>query len=284
MCAIVLFLAQPAVAFQATPDSAAASGTSSATQLPATTPASAAAKGDKLPDTVFLRLDKNHDKTIADLELSAKEAVPYAAQLKKADVDGNNRVTWEEFSRLGELPLYRDIRTVAAILLVLGFGAFCLFLDGLFDPEHRDYFWLSLVGTIACVALGFLAGRSWFLQGVPYLAFVAGASLVVIVVAALFGAMREREEPEAAPTGPVVYQVGKPTGTKPGGTKPGAPAAPRKPAPPVRTPRPAPMPRPPVPERRPSAKPEATPRPAPPRPPSSRPPPPGGPKPPPTKS
>jgi hypothetical protein len=245
-----------------------------------------------LPDSVFLMLDKNHDKVLSESELNSPEAAPYSAKLRQADRDGNNVVTLEEFGQLGEVPFYRDPRTAAAILLIVGFGAYCMFLDGLFDPDHRDYFWLS-IGVMALGAgLAFFVTKPWFLEQSPYLGYVAVAPVLFIVAAMLFGATKEKEEPTAAPTGPVVYQVGKKTGdTSAGATKTGQ--TPRKPAPPVRTIRPAPMPRPPVPERRPQASPKpvppkpTTPPPStPPRPPGTRPPgtrPPGGPKPPPSK-
>jgi hypothetical protein len=298
---VFVLCSRPLGAQQSPPGQPAPTGapTASATPQTGAVPAQSSGATDRLPESVFLRLDKNHDKAISDAELTSTDAAPYAAKLKLADVDGNNRITLEELKRLGEVPLYRNPRTAAALLLIVGFAAFCLFLDGLFDPEHRDYFWLSIIGTFVCAALAFLFGRSWFLQEIPFLAYVAAASALVIVIAAVFGATREREEPEAASTGPVVYQVGKPTGTK-AVAKPGAPTQPpRKPAPAVRTPRPAPVARPPVPERRPQPPPQATPRPEPPpqatprpapppprpippRPPGSRPP--SGPKPPPSKS
>jgi hypothetical protein len=235
-----------------------------------------------LPESVFLKLDKNHDKVIGDSELTSPEAAPYAAKLKQADRDGNNRVTWEEFNRMGEVPLYRDPRTAAALLLILGFGAYCLFLDGLFDPDHRDYFWLSIAGVVVCAGSAYLLGKSWFLEQAPFLGYVAVAPALLIMIATLFGATQEKEEAPAGPAGPVVYQVGKKAGdTASGAAKSGQP--PRKPSPPVRTPRPAPLPRPAVPERRPPTTPKpAAPRATPPRPPGTRPP--GGPKPPPGKS
>jgi hypothetical protein len=216
---------------------------------------------------VFLMLDRNHDKQLTEAELTTPDAGPYASKLKEADRDGNNRITFEEFSRLGEVPLYRDPRAAAAILLVLAFAAFCMFLDGLVDPDHRDYFWLAIAGMTASVGLVFVVAKPWFLEQPPYLGYVAGATVVLIIAAFIFGATKEKEEVAAAPTGPVVYQVGK----KPGETastagKPGQPP-PRKPPPPVRTPSP-PRPAPSTP-------------PTPPRPPGNRPP--GGPKPPPGK-
>jgi hypothetical protein len=250
--------------------------------------AGSSTNSDRLSESVFLMLDKNHDKVLTEAELNSAEALPYASKLKQADRDGNNRVTLEEFNQLGELPFYRDLRTVAVILLVLGLGAYCVFLDGLFDPEHSDYFWLSIGGMVVCVGLAFFVAKSWFLEQTPYLGYVAAAPVLLIVAAILFGATKEKEEATAAPTGPVVYQVGKKTGdTSAGAAKS---QAPRKPPSPVRTPRPAPVPRPPVPDRRPQASPKPTPpnvvppkpsTPTPPRPPSTRPP--GGPKPPPGK-
>jgi hypothetical protein len=241
-----------------------------------------AATGDQLPENLFLKLDKNHDKVISDSELTSPDAAPYLAKLKQADRDGNNRITLEEFNQIGEVPLFQDPRTAAAVLLILAFAAFCMFLDGLFDSDHREYFWHSVAGMVVCVACAYFLGQKWFLAQTPYLGYVVAAPIVVMIIAALAGGMREKEEAPAAPAGPVVFQVGKKPGDAAAGKKAAATSPPRKPPP--RTPRPAPLPRPPVPERRPSAAPPSTPpaapRPAPPRPPSARPPAPG-PKPPP---
>jgi len=224
------------------------------------------AGNQRLPDSVFFTLDRNRDNAIDKSELATPEAAGYRSQLAEADRDGNGFITKEEFSQLGQLPFYRDVKTAAAILLVLCFAAFCLFLDGLLDPDHRDYFIYSIAAMAAFGVLSFLVGRSWFLTERPYLAFVALAPAVLIGLAFVFGATREKEEAPEGPKGPVVYKVGKGTsGTQP--AKPASGPGTKKSGPPARTPRPAPIPRPPVPERRP----QTPPRSAPPRPPGTPP-------------
>lgn len=277
---IVTFHFSPSIAQQPQPPATGpnASATSDAGTSSSQHSTKSAGAKERIPESVFQKLDKNHDKVLTEPELNTPEAAPYASRIWDADRDGNKRITLEEFNRLDETPIYRDPRTAAVLLLIIGFGAFCLFLDGLFDPEHRDYFLWSAVGALVCVALSFVLGRAWFLEQPPYIAYVAVVPAVVILVAVVAGATREQEAPPAAPTGPVVYQVGKPTGPT---AKPGAGGQPPRRTPPPRTPRPPPMARPPVPERRPPSTGQPPPRPTPPRPPGSRPP--GNPKPPPGK-
>lgn len=231
---------------------------------------------DRLTDSLFLTLDKNHDKMIDEAELKSEEAARYRDDLKSADRDGSGKISLEEYRRIGEVPFYRDIKTVAAVLLTLSFACFCVFLDGLLEPDRRDYFLLTIGGSVVLAGLAYLFATEWYLNAEPFLGFVAAIPLLVIVLAFLTGATKEKEE-EVAPSGPVVYKVGKPTAEGTPAPKPGQPAAPRKSTAPIRTPRPAPLPRPPVPERRPQSPPRAQP----PRP--SGPPPGSGPKPPPKK-
>ena len=233
---------------------------------------------DRLTDSLFLRLDKNHDKVIDETELKSTDAAPYRDDLKAADRDGNAKTTLEEFRRIGEVPFYRDVKSVAAILLLLAFASFCMFLDGLLEPDRRDYFLWSIAGSVALAGLAYLCAQSWFFAGKPFLGFVAAVPVLVVVVAFLMGATKEKEEP-TVPAGPIVYKVGaKPAAEGTPAQKPGQPAIPRKSTAPIRTPRPAPVPRPPVPERRP----QTPPRSQPPRPPGPSAPG-GGPKPPPKK-
>lgn len=281
--ATMLWIAASQVnAQQPTPSGPAGSSgpTNSVTQpsSPGATPKKSASWKDRLTDSLFLRLDKNHDKSIDETELKSTDAAPYRDDLKAADRDGNGRITQEEFRRRGEVPFYRDLRSVAAILLLLGFACFCMFLDGLLEPDRRDYFLLTIGGSVVSAGLAYLFAQNWFFDGKPYLGFVAAVPVLLIVLAVLTGATKEKEEP-TGPTGPIVYKVGaKPTAEVTPGQKPSQRVAPRKPTAPVRTPRPAPLPRPPVPERRP----QTPPRTQPPRPPGPSAPG-SGPKPPPGK-
>lgn len=243
------------------------------------TPAGSSAKqsNGKPPDLLFQKLDKNHDKKIDKTELASPDVGPYRSKLEKADRNRDGMITKEEFDRADEVPFYSDPLTLAALFLIAGFASFCLFLDGLLEPDRRDYFLLAIGGSVLCVGLAYLFGSRWFLGESPYLAFVAVAPAVLIVLALITGVTQAQEEQPVVPSGETVYKVGKTPSTS--GTASQKPAQqPRRAAPPVRTPRPAPMPRPEVPERRPSA----APRPSPPRPsgPSL---PPAGPKPPPGK-
>jgi len=228
-----------------------------------TTPKKPASWKDRLTDSLFLRLDKDHDRAIDEKELKSTDAAPYRDDLKSADRDDNGKITQEEFRRIGEVPFYRDVKSVAAILLLLAFAGFCMFMDGLLEPDRRDYFLWSIAGSVALAGLAYLCAQSWFFAGKPFLGFVAAVPVLVVVLAFLMGATKEKEEP-AVPAGPVVYTVGAkpPAGGTPA-QKPGQPAGPRKSTAPIRTPRPAPLPRPPVPERRP----QTPPRSQPPRPP-----------------
>jgi hypothetical protein len=274
--------------------------TTGATPPANTTPTQdASSREGELPESLFDRVDKNHDKSITESELKATEAAPYVEQLKRADQNKDGRITREEFDRARQPPFHRDPRTAAALALVLAFAAFCLFLDGFLEPDRRDYFWLSIGGCVAATGVAYLFVASWFLNESPYLAYIAAVPLVLLVIAWLAGATREIEVEVTDPTKQVRYKVGsaapgargatgtaKATPAAGAATKPAGTAAPRRPAPPPRTPRPAPLPRPPVPERRP----QPPPRPQPPRPPGAGPPPggtkppPGGTKPPPGKS
>lgn len=293
LSATMLWLAlSAAVAQQPTPSGPGVSPGAPAAATQPTSPGAASkppASTDRLTDSLFQRLNKNHDKVIDETELKSTEAAPYRDELKSADRDNNGKITQEEFRRAGEIPFYRDPRSAAAVLLVLGFACFCMFLDGLLEPERRDYFLLTIAGSVLLAGLAYLFAPNWFLDADakphhPYLGFVAAVPVLVIVLAFLTGATKEKEEQPAAPAGPVVYKVGaKPTtagapAQKPGQPPPGQPATARKPAAPVRTPRPAPLPRPPVPERRPPTPPRSQP-PRPPGPSASG----GGPKQPPEK-
>jgi hypothetical protein len=256
-----------AVAQQATPPGPAGSSGPPTSETLAGSPGVTAKKSlirkDRLTDNLFLRLDKNHDKAIDEAELQSAEAARYRDELKSGDRDGNGRISKEEYRRIGEVPFYRDAKSLAAVLLVLGFACFCMFLDGLLEPERRDYFVWTIVGSVALAGLAYLFAPNWFTDAKPYLAYVAVVPVLLIVLAILMGATKEKEE-VAAPAGPVVYKVGaKPTAEGTPAQKPGQPATTRKSTAPVRTPRPAPLPRPPVPERRP----QAPPRSQPPRPP-----------------
>lgn len=256
-----------AVAQQATPPGPAESSGPPTSETPTGSSGTKAKKSlsreDRLTDNLFLRLDKNHDKAIDETELQSADAARYRDDLKSGDRDGNGRISQEEYRRIGEVPFYRAPKSLAAVLLVLSFACFCMFLDGLLEPERRDYFLWTIIGSVVLAGLAYLFAQNWFTDAKPYLAYVAVVPVVLIVLAILTGATKEKEEP-AAPAGPVVYKVGaKPTPEGTPAQRPGQPAATRKPAVPVRTPRPAPLPRPPVPARRPQAPPRSQPPPRP---------------------
>src|SRR5262245_33913162 len=172
---IVAFQFSPSIAQQPQSPATGPSGTgpSDGANSPSQSATKSGGAKQRIPESVFQKLDKNHDKVLTEPELNTPDAAPYASRIWEADRDGNKRITLEEFNRLDETPIYRDPRTAAALLLIIGFGAFCLFLDGLFDPEHRDYFLWSAVGVLVCVALGFVLSQAWFLEQPPYIAYVA---------------------------------------------------------------------------------------------------------------
>jgi hypothetical protein len=212
-------------------------------------PVVVATSDDRLPEDLFQKLDKNYDGVILDVEIGESDRARYGELLQRADRNQDRRITREEFALARQLPLHRDIRTGAALLLIVAFACFCLFLDGLLEPDRRDYFWHAIGGMIVPLGLAFLIAPGWFLEQSPYLGFVAVVPIGLVLLALVTGATRDKEG--AAAQGPVVYKVGtKPSAAGPQAQRPGAPA-PRKPAPPPRTPRPAPVPRPPLPERRP---------------------------------
>jgi len=255
----------------------------SAATAPTASPAAAPA-ADQSPQSLFRKFDANRDGILTGAEVTDQPIGESGPTVKEADGNGDGHVTREEFAAALKTPLLRDPRTLAALLLLVGFAGFCLFLDELLDPERREYYLWAILSTVVTAALAFLFASGWFITEQPYLAFVAIAPVVVVVLAIVCGATKEIER-QMLPQGPVVYKVGsggKSTASPAsagassgGGTGPAA--APRRPAArPVRTVRPAPVPRPPVPERRPGPGPGSPP----PQRPGGPPPRPGGPRPP----
>jgi hypothetical protein len=197
----------------------------------------------------------------------------FKTQLSEADRNHDGRITREEFSRVGEVPFYSDIHTVAGLLLIVAFAGFCMFLDGLLDAERREYLWYLLAGVPALVGLAYLCAPEWFLTKSPYFGFVVAAPVTLIVLALVTGATRAKEAAPAAPKGTVVYKVGeKPAAAGASGQRPAPGGPPRRPV--ATPPRPRPAPTPPRLPPRPS---QSSPGSSPPRPPGG-PPKPGGPK------
>jgi hypothetical protein len=247
--------------------------------------AAAAPGGDQSPQTLFRKFDANRDGILMGDEVTEQPIRESGPTLKAADRNGDGRVTREELAAALQTPVLRDPQTLAAILLLVGFAGFCLFLDELLDPERREYYLWAILGTAVTGALAFLLASGWFLGEQPFLAFVALAPVIVVVLAIVCGATKEIER-QMLPQGPVVYKVGAggksspaspAAGSATGGAS-GPGTAPRRPQNrPVRTVRPAPVARPPVPERRPNPSPGSSP---PPRPSGGPPPRPAGPRPP----
>ena len=230
------------------------------------------------PEIMFLDLDKNHDGVITENEITDSDRSRYFGQfgrlLSETDLNHDGRITREEFMHAGELPFYSDIHTVAGLLLLGAFAGFCFFLDGLLDPDRREYLWYALTGSLLSVGLAYLCAPEWFLRREPFLGFVSVAPVILILLALATGATRAKEEEPDTPKGTVVYKIGE-KGSASVASKQ-RPAQPPQAGQPARRPAQAPArPRPaPTPPRLPPRPPQSSPSKPPPRPPG--PPKPGG--------
>jgi hypothetical protein len=208
-----------------------------AAKAPPTPPPANFKPVDKIRPEEFRLLDRNADGSVViAVELNTSQRTLYGQVLETLDTNKDGRVTRDEFNKQGVEWLLSDLRGLAALLLFLGFGAFCVFIDSLLDYDRREYLWWAAGAAVLTIAAGYFCAPRWYLNSPPYVAFLAAVPVVVVGLAIAFGAAREPEERPvtAAPGGDRIVigaggrVVGKAT---PGAAKPAAvPGTPARPA------------------------------------------------------
>ena len=168
-----------------------------------------ALRSKPLPENLFKILDKNDDGVVIDAELTEQEREEFAQQLWRIyDQNKDRRILRDEFEQALPGSRYGDSKTYTAILLVFAFSTFCMFVDGLFDPARRDFFWLLIMACTVLLGIAFFFDGGWFLEVPPYLVWVGAAPVFFMVLAIATGNTREIEHELVATSRQKVYVVG----------------------------------------------------------------------------
>jgi len=201
---------QPSAKPNATkPPAAAKVQTEAEKQAEAAADESTAEKADSvsIPPDLFERLDAAGRGIIIKAELTPEQLKQYGAVLDRIDRNHDGLITRAEFEAATAPSLLGNPHTYAALLLVLAFAGFCIFIDSLFDADRRDYVWWGLGLWLAPMAVGFLLAREWYLGGEPYLVWIVLVCLVLLGIAFALGATKPVEV-ATVETGEKVYVIG----------------------------------------------------------------------------